>query len=98
VRPVGTVYVQVQADAQVTVGAAHDVVITGDLTLADGGSGTDVVGLVGGSYVWVYHPIDASAQNLAGAPVVRQIQAAILSVGHSFVVQNWSQGAPLGDL
>jgi hypothetical protein len=94
----GTVYVQGRVDSRVTVAAAHDVVVTGDLTLADGGTGDDVVGLVGGTYVWVYHPIDTSAQNLAGAPVVRQIQAAVLSLGHSFVVQNWSQGQPLGNL
>jgi hypothetical protein len=94
----GTVYVQGRVDSAVTVAAANDVVVTGDLTLADGGSGSDVVGLIGGTYVWVYHPIDANSQNLPGASVVRQIQAAILSLGHSFVVQNWTEGEPLGNL
>jgi hypothetical protein len=94
----GTVYVQGRVDSRVTVAAAHDVVVTGDLTLADGGSGDDLVGLIGGTYVWVHHPIDTSGQNLPGAPAVRKIQAAILSLRHSFVVQNWSQGDALGNL
>jgi hypothetical protein len=94
----GTVYVRGRVDSSVTVAAADDVVVTGDLTLADGTGGADVVGLIAGTYVWVYHPIDASGQNLPGAPAVRQIQAAILSLGHSFVVQNWTEGDPLGNL
>jgi hypothetical protein len=94
----GSVFVQGVADTKVTVAAADDVVVTGDLTLADGGSGDDVVGLIAGNDVWVHHPVDVAGENLPGAPVVSTIQAAILSLRHSFVVQNWDTGAPLGRL
>ncbi len=94
----GTVYVQGTVDSQVTVAGADDVVVTGDLTLADGGSGTDVVGLIAGNDVWVHHPVDASGANLAGWQKVKRIHAAILSLRHSFVVQNWDKGEGLGPL
>jgi hypothetical protein len=94
----GTAYVQGTVDAQVTVAGADDVVVTGNLTLADDGNGTDVVGLIAGNDVWVHHPVDAQKANLAGGPRVRTIQAAILSLRHSFVVQNWDSGEELGRL
>ena len=40
--------------------------VTDDLTLDDGGNGTDVVGLIAGDYVWVYHPLDRNGKNLPG--------------------------------
>ena len=94
----GTVYVEGSVDTQVTIAGTDDVVVTGDLTLADGGHGTDVAGLIAGNDVWVHHAVDASGANLAGAPVVHTIQAAMLSLRHSFVVQNWDSGDLLGPL
>jgi hypothetical protein len=94
----GTVHVQGTVDGQVTVAAADDVVVTGDLLIQDGGTGTDVVGLIAGNHVWVHHPVDAAGENLPGTQAVGTIQAAILSLRHSFVVQNWDTGAPLGTL
>ena len=40
----------------------------------------------------------SSGELLASSSRVTQIQAAILSVKHSFVVQNWGDGDPLGTL
>ncbi|HYY10681.1 MAG TPA: hypothetical protein VE781_07050 [Kineosporiaceae bacterium] len=94
----GTVYVQGTIDGQVTVAGADDVVVTGDLLLQDGGTGTDVAGLIAGNDVWVHHPLDARGENLAGAPVVHTVQAAVLSLRHSFVVQHWDAGGALGAL
>ena len=85
-------------DGQVTVAGSDDVVVTGDLTLDDGGNGTDVVGLIAGGYVWVYHPLDSAGENLPTYNKVRDIDAAVLSLRHSFVVQNWDQGQYLGSL
>jgi hypothetical protein len=93
----GSVYIQGTADTQVTVSAEDDVVVTGDLLLADQGSGADVIGLIAGNYVWVYHPVDAVGNNL-DATDVGTIQAAILSLRHSFVVQNNDEGSLLGSL
>jgi hypothetical protein len=94
----GSVYVQGTVSGQVTIAARDDVVVTDDLTLTGGTMGTDVVGLVAGNYVWVYHPVSSSGANLTSAPVVSDVQAAVLSLRHSFVVQNWSKGTPLGTL
>lgn len=92
----GTVFVRGQVDGQVTVAAKDDVVVTGDLTVQDGGAGTDVAGLVAGNYVWVYHPVTSGGANLLSSSATpRTLQAAILSLRHSFIVQNWQYGAPL---
>ncbi len=91
----GTAFVQGNADAQVTVSAEDDIVVTADITVEDE-TETDVVGLVAGNYVWVYHPVRDDGSNLlASTAAVRNIEAAVLSLRHSFVVQNWDAGAPL---
>lgn len=92
----GTAFVQGRVDGQVTVSAQDDVVVTADLTVDDGATETDVIGLVAGNYVWVYHPVRSDGSNLLpDAETVRNIEAAVLSLRHSFVVQNWFAGAPL---
>jgi hypothetical protein len=92
----GTVYVQGTVSGQVTVASKDDVVITRDLLVADGTAGTDVIGLVAGNYVWVYHPVNGSGTNLlSSSNTPRNFQAAILSLRHSFIVQNWKDGAAL---
>lgn len=92
----GTALIQGTVDAQITVASKDDIVVTGNVTLADGGTGTDIVGLVAGNYVWVYHPVTSSGSNLlTSAAGVYNIDAAILSLRHSFLVQNWADGAAL---
>ena len=93
----GSVYIQGNANDQVTVAAKDDVVVTGNLTLDDNATGTDLIGLIAGNYVWVYHPVRTDGTNLLSTHVTT-IQAAILALRHSFVVQNWNEGAPLGTL
>jgi hypothetical protein len=92
----GTAYVQGTVDGQVTVSGADDVVVTGDLQTQDGTTGSDIIGLVAGNYVWVYHPVTAGGANLLStASTPHVIQAAILALRHSFIVQNWQNGALL---
>lgn len=92
----GTVFVSGTVDGQVTLASKDDVVITDDLTLQDRTSGTDVAGLVAGNYVWIYHPVNSSGTNLlSSSDTPRNIDAAILSLRHSFIVQNWQYGAAL---
>ena len=92
----GTAVVSGSVDGQITVSAKDDIVVTADVTVADGTAGTDMVGLVAGSYVWVYHPVDGSGNNLLStSSSVHTIQAAILSLRHSFLVQNWAYGSAL---
>jgi hypothetical protein len=93
----GTAFVQGTADAQVNVVANDDIVVTGDLVDADVTS-SDVIGLIAGSCVWVYHPQKTGGSNLYATPPVSTIQAAILALRHSFLVQNWNGGSSLGVL
>jgi len=95
----GSAYVQGASNTQVTIAAKDDVVITGDITLTGGTSGTNVVGLIAGNFAWVYHPVKAGNVNLlTSTQDVNNVAAAILALRHSFVVQNWSAGANLGNL
>lgn len=93
----GTVMVKGNVSGQVTVAAKDDVVVVGDLTRGNQNSGsTDIIGLVGGNYVWVYHPVNSSGTNiLSSADSVHNIDAAILSLRHSFIVQNYDKGSPV---
>ncbi len=92
----GTVFVKGNVDGQVTVAAKDDVVVTDDITIQDSFSGTDVVGLVAGNYVWVYHPVSSSGSNLlSSSNTPHVLDASVLSLRHSFIVQNWQYGAAL---
>lgn len=96
----GTAFVSGTLNGQVTVASLDDIVITGDLRYATGTTGTDVLGLVAGNYVWVYHPITSGGTNLSQLVPsqvrnVHTINAAVLSLRHSFIVQNWNKGAKL---
>lgn len=92
-------------DGQVTIAAENDIVITGDLRYKDDTAGTDVLGLVANNSVEVYHPVNSGGNNVTlpnsfinGLLDNITIQAAILSLQHSFTVQNYQYGNPLGDL
>ena len=93
----GTAFVEGTVDGQVTVSAEDDIVITGNLRVQQRAS-TDVVGLVARNNVWVYHPVKNNGSNLLSSPAVSDVEAAVLSLQHSFVVQNWGYGSGLGDL
>ena len=112
----GTVFVEGDVDGQVTVSAKDDVVVTADITLQDR-NGTNIVGLVAGNYVWIYHPIDdekyqpncikpkpncpkkSEFENLLDEDhTVDRIDAAMLSLRHSILVQNWDMGDHLKEL
>lgn len=92
----GTALVQGTVNGQVTIAGLDDIVVTGDLTYTNGTNGNDVVGLVAGNNVWVYHPVRADGTNLlAAANNVYNIQAAVLALRHSFIVQNWNLGSAM---
>lgn len=52
----GTVYVEGTVNGRITVAAENDVVVTGDILLAGGPNGDDIVGLVASNSVEVMHP------------------------------------------
>jgi hypothetical protein len=102
----GTAYIQGSVKARSTLSTVDDTVITGNLTLdSQAVSSSDVLGIIAGNYAWVYHPLDGgnnmlttTAQTNPPRQRVNTIQAGILALGHSFVVQNYNSGGLLGTL
>jgi type II secretory pathway pseudopilin PulG len=90
----GNVYVHGNYGGNLTIGAANDVVVDGNLTRDQ----TDLLlGLVANNFVRVYHPCGWGGNGTGSLPDLT-IQAAILAINHSFIVDNWDCGASLGRL
>lgn len=90
----GTTYVSGTLSGQTTLATSRDIVVTGDLKYAENTDGKDVLGLIPTNYVWVYHPVDKNGNEvLAASDRPRRIDAAILALNNSFVVQSWGKGA-----
>jgi hypothetical protein len=98
-RTCGNAWVSGNYAKDLTIAAANDVIVTGNLQRAND---TLLLGLVANNFVRVYHPVTWSrgecVSNAAGALSNPTIQAAILALNHSFIVDNWDCGARLGDL
>jgi len=102
----GDVFVEGTLKGRLTIAADNDVIVTGDTKYSDGGTGTDVLGMVANNFLQVYHPVNSSGTNLgvqrldgSSSPLDDiTIQAALLSVQHSFYVQNWDKGNALDTL
>jgi hypothetical protein len=90
----GNVYVHGSYGGNLTIGAANDIIIDGNLTRA---SDDLLMGLVANNFVRVYHPCN-NGTNGAGSITDLTINAAILALKHSFIVDNWGCGASLGRL
>ncbi len=105
--PCGNVYISGNYSASATIAAANDIVLMGDVTTNL--SGTAVLGLVANNFIRVQHSVTArassnpyscgSAANVAAEthPDIR-IDAAILALRHSFIVDNYDCGVPIGEL
>ncbi len=52
----GNIYVEGTVQGRITLAAENSTVVTGDIVLANGVNGTDLVGLVAGNSVEVFHP------------------------------------------
>jgi hypothetical protein len=92
----GDIWMMGNYSTDLTVAADNDIVINGHL---DRDSGGLLLGLIANNFVRVYHPVsDDCDSNLTGTISNLRIQAAILALNHSFIVDNWSCGTPTGDL
>lgn len=90
--------------SDLTIAAADDILITDDILR----SGTAVLGLVAQNFIRVNHPVDNqlncatsttnNTNNLSASQTNLEIDAALLTLAHSFIVDNWKCGAPLGKL
>jgi hypothetical protein len=92
----GDIWLQGNYSADMTIAADNDIVVNGHLDRnADG----LLLGVIANNFVRVYHPVsDDCATNLTGTISNLRIQAALLALNHSFIVDNWNCGTPTGDL
>ena len=85
----------------ITIGADNDIIVTDDFKR--GSSHGVLGGLIANNFVRVYHPVnnwnngDRDCDN-NGGPGDITIDAAILALNHSFIVDNWYCGNPTGTL
>jgi len=106
--PCGTVHVSGTYSSSLTIAAANDIVVNGSVTTNL--SGTAVLGLVANNFIRVQHgvgPRSGVTQGACGSSATNvpatthsniRIDAAILALNHSFIVDNYDCGVPLGNL
>jgi hypothetical protein len=103
----GTAFIHGNYSGQLTLATENDIIVDGNLIH----SGEGVLGLVANNFVRVYHPFSSdevsaqtgrgscnSGSNGAGSIKNLQIDAAILAIDHSFIVDHYDCGAGLGTL
>ncbi|MEA2399488.1 MAG: hypothetical protein QOK25_3044 [Thermoleophilaceae bacterium] len=95
----GNVYVQGTYTGNLTIAAERDIIVNGDVKR----NGNYLLGLIANGFVRVYHPISGSCGDTASGPFGPsltnvQIDAAILTLQHSFIVDNYKCGTPRGTL
>jgi hypothetical protein len=87
----GDLFVSGTVGGQITLAAENYIYITGDLTYIDKQS--DMIGLIGTNAIYVWNPVSStSGTSLLSGVHDREIDAAILSVAHTFQVQNYNRG------
>jgi type II secretory pathway pseudopilin PulG len=106
----GNVFVKGSYTKPLTIASENDVVIDGNLTTTVNSEGVPttnaVLGLIADNFVRVYHPLTGhrstgnceTSQNATPELKNLSIYAAILAVNHSFIVDNYDCGNPLGTL
>jgi type II secretory pathway pseudopilin PulG len=86
----GTVTVDGTYNQSLTIASDNDIVIDGNITH----SGNALLGLIAQNYVRVYHPCSGTGgSNQSGYLSNPQIDAAILAVSDSFIVDNYDCGS-----
>jgi type II secretory pathway pseudopilin PulG len=102
ISPCGNINIEGNFAKPLTIAAANNVVIMSNLTKANADA---MLGLVANNFIRVYHPVEmssgtcsSSSKNLTGSITNPKIEAALLAINHSFVVDNYKCGAQLGTL
>jgi Tfp pilus assembly protein PilX len=95
----GNVYLKGSTTRNLTIASARDIVVTDNLTRTS----NNMIGLIADGFVRVYHPVTGSCTDTASGPFGPsissiEIDAAILSLQHSFIVDNYWCGTPRGTL
>jgi hypothetical protein len=110
----GNVFISGAYTAPVTIAAANDIIITGNIQTTLTGSA--VAGLVANNFIRVMHAVatrsdgidqngnpykfcDSGDDNVSGYTLTNlRIDAAVLALKHSFIVDNYDCGDPTGSL
>jgi type II secretory pathway pseudopilin PulG len=99
------VFISGNYSKDITIGTDKDIIVNGDVMRTRVGSvPADVeLGLIASNYVRVMHgtTLDSNNNLINDTPYTMNdvtIEAAIMSVQHSFIVDNWNEGARLGTL
>ena len=101
----GNVYIRGTYSGKLTIAAQNDIVVDGNLVR----TGDGMLGLIADNFVRVYHPFAAQSargnceggnngSGLTGSTSPTRIDAAILAIQHSFIVDHFDCGASLGTL
>jgi hypothetical protein len=99
----GNVIVNGTYSGQLTIAAENDIIIKDDLIR----SGSGLLGLIANNFIRVYHPLTnnntsasscSGAGNGSGSQSNIRIDAAMLAIQHSFIVDHYNCGNPLGTL
>jgi type II secretory pathway pseudopilin PulG len=103
----GNAYIHGEYSGQLTLATENDIVVDGNLVH----SGEGVLGLVANNFVRIYHPFSSDAVSAqtghnkcnsgSNGPTSLtniRIDAAILAINHSFIVDHYDCGAALGTL
>ena len=103
----GNAYIHGEYSGQLTLATENDIIVDGNLVH----SGEGVLGLVANNFVRIYHPFSSaessaetghgechSGTNGTGSLTNLRIDAAILAISHSFIVDHYDCGAELGTL
>jgi type II secretory pathway pseudopilin PulG len=98
----GDAWVSGTYSSDLTIAAANDVIVNGDVISKDASDAR--LGLIADNFVRVYHPVvrttlnDQDCNEPASPIAGRRIDAAILSLQHSFMVDNYYCGSAIGTL
>ncbi len=101
----GNVYVHGSYSGQLTIATSNDIIIDGNTTAS---SEEAMLGLIANNFIRIYHPFktvvinkktgQTECQNGTGSISNIEVDAAILAINHSFIVDNYDCGAALGTL
>jgi Tfp pilus assembly protein PilX len=105
----GNLEIKGNYSVNVTLTAENDIVVKDDLTRTVAVPTPDaLLGLISNNFIRIYHPVTGcgtlgcnfidGCSNASGGPGSITIDAAILSLNHSFVTDNWHCGVNLGTL
>lgn len=103
----GDVFLDGTLDGRLTIASENNITVVNDVVRQDRGADSDdMLGLIANNFVQVYHPVDVGTnRNLPTGPFFPErtlqnptVEAAILSVTHSWMVPYWYVGTPLGDV